>query len=431
VPGKDSRFFVVGCYREDELAEDHLAMKTITKLRDNGIAITTEHLDCMDKETVNEMVSQALCLPRRLVNSLSDIVYHKTKGNPLFLSRLLLSLNKDGLLSFSLHRHRYVWDEETIQARSIPDDVAAFISSTVGKCSPDVQEALRVLSCFGNAVPYETLETLESRLGLQLVEELKNAASEGFINKLDDKFYWSHDRVQETVFASIGQDELCRRHCLYGMCLVNAFRESGDIDMLFAGISLINLAGPLAFTDASQSVDIAHHNYIAGKKALDMSAFAAASSFFNNGLSFLSERARVNHYKLALGLYESAAQCSLILGDHAHLASLADQVDIHANSIEDKLNVAYFLLTSFIYGSKMSDAVSKGLSILAQLSINLPTDLSNQEIMALIRQTQSNLAMISDDNLLNYKQMTDERHLMAMKYLAMLELPAHFIASVM
>ena len=406
------------------MAEDHPAMKTIVKLRDNGISITTEHLDCMDKVAVKEMVSQVLCLPCRLVNSLSDVCYQKTQGNPLFLSRLLLSLNKDGILRFSLKKHRYVWDEETIQARSIPDDVAAFISGTIGRCNPDVQEALRVLSCFGTAIPCKTIVTVESRLGLRLIEALEIAASEGFINKFDDKFYWSHDRVQESAFAMIDDlDELCHRQRSYGMCLMNAFRESADTDMLFAGISLINLAGPFAFTDTSQSVDIAQHNLIAGKKAFDMSAFTAASSFFNNGLAFLSETARADHYNLALELYDSAAQCSLILKDYAHLASLADLVDIHANCLEDKLNVALFLLKSFIYGSNFADAVSKGLSILAQLSIHLPSNLSHQEIVSLLRQNQRNLAMISDANLLNYKQMTGRRHLLAMKYLEMLELP--------
>ena len=40
VPGEEKRFFVIGCYREHEMAEDHPAMKTVVKLRDNGIKMT-------------------------------------------------------------------------------------------------------------------------------------------------------------------------------------------------------------------------------------------------------------------------------------------------------------------------------------------------------------------------------------------------------
>jgi predicted ATPase len=219
MPNQGKRFFFVGCYRDDEVTDNHPFKKVIDKASENGVRLTKIQLECMDKNSVNRIVSELLCLSPRLVKSLSEIVYCKTKGNPLFFSRLLMSLNRDGLLNLSLSRRRWVWDEELIQSRQLPDDVASLLSSGISKLSLEVQEALQVLSCFGS-IEEKELSILEKNLGLQLLFPLEVAVDEGFVCKNKAKYNFAHDRIQEAVYCLMPLNNRRRDHMRYGVSSV-------------------------------------------------------------------------------------------------------------------------------------------------------------------------------------------------------------------
>ena len=69
----------------------------------------------------------------------------------------------------------------------------------------------------------------------------------------------------------------------------------------------------------------------------------------------------------------------------------------------------------------MSDAITMGHSILSQLGIELATNLTTSDIQSRFKQVQSKLNELSDQALMNYKEMTETRHLTAMKVLAKLQ----------
>lgn len=107
MPSAMKRIFVIVCYREDELDHLHTFKKMISNCSDFDIRLTKIHLECVDKDTVNRIVSDLLSMPPRLISSLSDIIYQKSKGNPLFMEQLLISLKRDGLIYLSLRKKRW------------------------------------------------------------------------------------------------------------------------------------------------------------------------------------------------------------------------------------------------------------------------------------------------------------------------------------
>ncbi|KAL7483538.1 hypothetical protein ACHAW6_009177 [Cyclotella cf. meneghiniana] len=421
MPESDNRFFFIGCYRDDEMEDSHPFKKILGSLTAYGIRLTMVHLDCLDKDTVNRMVSELLCLSPRLVNSLSDIIYAKTKGNALFLSRLLVSLNRDGLLHFSLRRLRWVWEEEQIQLRKLPDDVASFFSDSIRGLSPQVQTALQVLSCFGSVETCE-LSILESNLSFELLHPLELAVDEGFVVKKDQQFRFSHDKILQAAYEMAQLDDRRLQHLQYGICLLRVLKAEDGTGMLITAIGQINLAGPSVVTDPTLSIEFAGHNLNACKKAMEMSEYTAAAIYAKHGISFLKKQDHWGvHYRLSLELYELATKCMLLLGDFNNLEVLSEQVVENARSLEDKLDTLFTVMTSLSYASKMSDSIDMGLSILCQLGHGLPTTFTLKDTVSLIKQTHKNLD-IPDHVLLTYRKMSDTRHLMAMKCLAKLEL---------
>eukprot|EP00804_Cyclotella_cryptica_P031189 CCRYP_019406-RA/>CCRYP_019406-RA protein AED:0.07 eAED:0.07 QI:42/1/1/1/0.5/0.33/3/953/1070 len=425
---KDKRLFIIGCYRDDEIQDCHPIKTVIGNFNEYGIRLTMIKLDCIDKTTVNKMISDLLCLSPRVVNSLSDIVYHKTKGNLLFISQLLISLNRDGLLNLSLSRRRWVWDQEQIQSRKLPDDVAMFFSICISRLPSEVQIALEVLSCFGASVACEFIVILESKLKLKLVNPLDLAMSEGFICRRDEIYEFSHDRIQEAAYGMIQKDLRCHLHLHYGLRLVEVSLERENDAMLFTAVGQINLAGPSVVTDTMQAAAIAEHNLTAGKKAIALSDFSSAAGFFDSGVSFLTDNHWNSHYKLSLELFECAVKCSLVLGDHVRLTELSLQLFKHARCLEDRFDTLLLVMSSLAYASKISQSVRAGLSILAKLGHKLPAASTRDDIIFRIKQTQTHLSAISDMDLIQRPKMTDAKHELAMKCLSKLQLTIFLVS---
>ena len=109
---------------------------------------------------------------------------------------MLLSLCREDLVRLSLSRRQWEWDEDQIQSRQLPDDVATFLASNISRLPNEVQTAVQSLSLFGASLEVHMIQALERQIGTPLIEPLNLAVSEGLLDKVDKTFRFGHDRVQ-------------------------------------------------------------------------------------------------------------------------------------------------------------------------------------------------------------------------------------------
>lgn len=190
-------FFLV-CYRDDEVGSDHPFYKMLENVGSIGIISTSVKVANMGHDTLNTMISDLLCRSPRLVHSLSKAVFSKTKGNALFVSQLLLSLYRDGLLYLDLDRQRWVWDEEKISSLKLPLNAAAYFTSGISKLPIEVQLALHTVAMFGFHARSVYLECLERQLKVKILDPLKVAVAEGLVMNIKGYYTFAHDRIQDT-----------------------------------------------------------------------------------------------------------------------------------------------------------------------------------------------------------------------------------------
>jgi predicted ATPase len=381
----------------------------------------------LDQDTLNRAIANLLHLFPRLVRPLSDIVHSKTRGNILFVSQLMLSLHRDGLLRIDFDRQRWVWDKDTILSMKLPDNVALCFTHGIIKLPAEVQLALHTLSMFGASVESEYLELLESQLGLTLLGPLEKAAAEGLVNKLKTTYQFTHDRIQEASYNLIGGQVRLGNHLMYGTCLVQSFRETDEHDLLFAAVNQLNLAGPSDSSDPAENLATANHNMAAGKRAMSLSDFALAHSFFMHGISFLDRDHWINQYRFSIDLYELAIRSASNAGKTQALNVLSDEVLQNARTFEDKLTTHYVIMSSLFRANKVSEAVEKGLAIVSQLGEGIPINPSNDLLRKRLQQTQLQMIGVSEEDFLNYSIMTDFKRMMAMKFLARLQIMTFLI----
>ena len=217
--------FFVGTYnRDNEVDANHPVFDLITKLEacSSNVRISRVALAGLDREDLNMMISDALCLYPRICYSLTDIVLQKTGGNPFFVLEFIKSLKDRDLLRYNLQQKRWTWDKGTIQTENITDNVMHLLSHKICGLSEDVQMFLKVMACFGTRTKESVISSLdESTEYLGVRDGLTRAVDSGFVEKIrDGEFKFVHDKVREAAYNIIPESEKKRVRFHLEYCFV-------------------------------------------------------------------------------------------------------------------------------------------------------------------------------------------------------------------
>ena len=198
-----------------------------------------------------------------------------------------------------------------------------------------------------------------------------------------------------------------------------AARDKDD-RMLLTAVGQINYGGPQAVIDGEQAMVVATLNLDAGKKALKMSDFFSAYSFFNHGISYLQRDHWNENYNLSLELYNLAAKCALINAEHESFKALSGQIMHNARCFEDKCHVISNTITLLDQSGDEPEAVELIQRTLRNLGEGLPLKIKPSFMKSHLDTTKAELAVLSDDILLSYPAMVNPSKVLAAELLAKL-----------
>ena len=199
----------VGTYRDNEVQADHAVFDLIQKLENSNVQTTKLSLTGLDREDLNTMISDALCLFPRICRSLSDSVFERTKGNPFFVLEFMQSLVGRGLLRYNFLMKRWVWNEAAIRAEQCMDNVLYLLSSKMAALSENVRTLLKVMACFGTCTNEFVVDNLSKSTEYSDIQDsLKTAIRDGFV-VMDEEgnFKFVHDKIRETAYNLIPDNE--------------------------------------------------------------------------------------------------------------------------------------------------------------------------------------------------------------------------------
>lgn len=81
-------------YQDNKVTQDHIIHGFQNWLSSFNVPYNTVHLGGMTEENVLSLISNALGMLPCLCQSLAQVVYRKTEGNPLFVQTFLRSLGE-------------------------------------------------------------------------------------------------------------------------------------------------------------------------------------------------------------------------------------------------------------------------------------------------------------------------------------------------
>jgi len=471
----DTRYLLlIGAYRDNEVSGAHPLMLTLDEIRKAKATVNQITLAPLDQPSLNRLIADTLSCPPELAVPLTELVLTKTKGNPFFTNQFLKSLHEDGLISFEPPRAPLTpptprtsggvqggaavlegstggWQCDIAQVRALvlTDDVVEFIALQLQKLPINTQNVLQLAACIGNQFDLATLAIVNEKSQAETAADLWKALQEGLVIPISEvyKFFqedghgswvmghgkessqlpitnyqlpiykFLHDRVQQAAYFLIPEEQKQSTHLKIGRLLLSNTPEEEWEEKNFDIVNQLNVGVEL-ISDRTERDRLAQLNLIAGRKAKDSTAYAAAVRYLTVGIGLLDAKAWQSQYELTLALHDEAAEAAYLSGDFEEMERLAEVLRNCASTLLDKVKAYEVNIQACIAQNKILEAVKIALQVLKLLGVEFPEKPSQLDIQRGLEEITSNLASKRISDLIDLPKMTDPIKLAAMRLLS-------------
>lgn len=415
------RFLIAGAFRSNEVDEAHILRRYIQQFETTrSVSVTNIQLDGITKYGTHVLVSEALLLPLRLTRGLADIVYAKSLGNPLFVKSLLRQLVDENILRYSLSKKRWVWDINDVKSVSVDDNVAELMKHKLLRLPNEVQNALKLISCFGIQVSNDIISMLctsSESSSEAIITYLEQAQEEHILGHNDQVYKFAHDMLQQSAYDLMSPEEKGACHFRIGLHLMSSLSKEASYDeLLFTVVDQINNAKLFGATDVSMDVSFAELNLQAGKRSMEVSDFESAWQYVVFGISYLPEaKWGPSTYELALGLHEAGALACFVNVDTKNLQLSLGEIFENAARFEDKIKAYYILAQNLASLNRANESMATVRFVLNELGEDIPEEVSPDDVEAAMMSTQQLLDGYSKEDIVGVPRLKDEKKQWAVK----------------
>ncbi|MDB9509599.1 ATP-binding protein, partial [Kamptonema animale CS-326] len=164
-------------------------------------------------------------------------------------------------------------------------------------------------------------------------------------------------------------------------------------------------------------------NLKAGQKARNSTAYAAARVYLQTGIGLLEINCWQSQYELTLKLYVASAEAAYLNADLDGMEEMAAVVLQSAQTIFDKVKIYEIQIVALTARSLMLAAIAVGREALAQLGVELPTEVDETKIGKALQDLNHQLQDREIAGLIDLPMMSDRTAQAAMQLLGVLSTP--------
>ena len=371
---KEAKYIMlIGAYRDNEITDGHPLQALQNKLRSEEVLFhEIEVVNLTDKD-VKSMVVELLRNDQANSSELAHLIHTKTKGNPFYINRFIRSIYEEGKLYFDNNKKEWAWKTDEIMEMNVSGNVADLMKSTISKLPAATIEVLEMAACIG--VRFD-LNQLAIATGIEenvLQNILQQPLAEGLIISAAASYKFGHDRIQQTLYTLISEEE----QKLYHLKIAKAFsarsnEDTGD-EHLFDLVNHWNIGADI-LTDADTRKHVAELNLKAGRKARTSAAYQQGLLYFEKGLLLLDNDTWQTQYDFTLLFFDEAAELAFLCGEMDRAEQLVGVVLDHAKGLTDSVKAYEIRIQKLIAGNKQNEAIDVGLDLLKKFGIKLSSN---------------------------------------------------------
>ncbi|MCU0546563.1 MAG: trifunctional serine/threonine-protein kinase/ATP-binding protein/sensor histidine kinase [Oscillatoriaceae cyanobacterium Prado104] len=445
VGNSDSQYLLlIGAYRDNEVSPTHPLIQAIEQIEKTGTPVNNIVLQPLNFENVRELIVDTLTVfhdwkkvgnaetENDKVRLLAELIFHKTGGNPFFITQLLQALYQENLLKFEYSKGSWQWDLAEIQAIGITDrNVVELVASRIEKLPETAQQMLKLAACIGDKFSLDVLSIVSEQSPAQAASELWAALQTGLVLPLSNAYKiplvggWGtenlpgqvggaarghrpyeeskisykflHDRVQQAAYSLIRDSEKKETHVKIGKLLLENTRASEIEENVFDIVNQLN-AGTDLLTSHREQYELAELNLVAGKKAKAAMAYQSAVKYLNVGLGLLAVNSWHSQYNLTLNLHTEAAEAEFLNTNFDRAEKLIDAILQQAKNLLDKVKAYELKIQMYMTQSQSLKAIDAGLQALELMGVSLSDilDCARLEVQMPLLEEVNNLPQMTD-----------------------------------
>ncbi|WP_414754547.1 AAA family ATPase [Anabaena sp. CCY 9910] len=435
---------LIGAYRDNEVFPGHPLMLTLNEVSKVGATINRITLASLSRTSLNQLVADMLKCAEVLAQTLAELVYQKTQGNPFFATQFLKTLHQEQFITFNIQAGHWQCNITQVREAALTDDVVEFMAKQLQKLPDETQNILKLAACIGNQFDLNTLAIVSEKLPQQVATDLWQGLQEGFILPISEtyKFFqgdglndnysdgitvaykFLHDRVQQAAYSLIPQQEKQVVHLSIGRHLLNHTSAEQLEEQIFDIVNQLNI-GCTLINDTLEQARLVEMNLRAGRKAIATTAYDTATYCLKYACNLLPADSWQTQYDLALACYSSAAEAAYLNTDLAQMETLAEIVLQQARSLLDAAKVYEIKIDAYTSLGEFSKALTTGLNFLQSFGIEFPSQPNKQDFVDFLQQTRQQLAGRSPDELLNLPVMTSPQFQALLRMLVQISGPTY------
>ena len=442
---ENHNLFIIGAYRDNEIDETHPLKILLDQLDNQLIPLTYLNIHNLQPSGVTEFLSDALFTDKKIVQPLSEFIYKKTGGNPIFLKQFTQALHKEGMLEFHQKEKKWVWDIEAISSLQISDNIIDLMIAKIKRLPEKTQIVLKLAACIGSKFNAEVLGVIAKIPLHDVIEQLEPAIEESLIlpkgnsfryaetdirmgAKQKTEFDFIHDRIQQAFYSLIPDNEKKKVHLRIGRLLDQVADEQVRKEKIFDIVFQLNMGMDL-IDNRDEKIRLAYMNLQAGEKAIDSSAHNTALKLIENGLSLLPENPWQSEYTLTFQLHEKGAEAAYLSGESATMNKLADILISHAHTSAEMKKVYMFRIDDLTAKNKLPEGLQAGIEILEKLGVSFPENPKTAHILSGLVKTKWLLKGKKPEDMKDLDVMSDPNMIAALPILERIVPPAYMSGS--
>ena len=419
------RLMLIGAYRDNEVDSTHPLMRKLESMKRAGAKIKEVTLAPLAPDDLEQLTADALrCDPQRAA-PLAQLVHRKTAGNPFFVIQFLHALAEERLVRFDHDAGCWSWDLDGIHAKGYTDNVVDLMVGKLTRLPAETQKALQQLACLGDLAGTEMLAivlgTSEEDVGAALWEAVRQA----LVERLDESYMFSHDRVQEAAYSMIPAEARAEAHLLIGRLLAAQTPPEKREEAIFEIVNQLN-RGAALITQQEERDQLAEFNLIAGKRAKGSTAYASALAYLAAGAALLAEECWERRRELTFALELNRAECEFLTGALAKAEQRLAALPMRAATTVERATVACLRVDLYTTLGQGGRAIAVGLDYLRPLGIDWSPHPTVEEVRREYAQIWSQLGGRSIEDLVDLPLMSDPAWLATLDVLIRIVPPAVF-----
>ncbi|PCI41754.1 MAG: hypothetical protein COB51_13740, partial [Moraxellaceae bacterium] len=440
---KSTRYlFLMGAYRDNEVSATHPLQILIDNITADDIRLNEVSLQKLCLEDVRQQLADALYRDPKDVNELAELVVAKTEGNPFFCEEFLKSLYSDECIQFDPSQGVWSWDLDAIKQLESTDNVVEFLTSRINLLPEHMQHLLAVASCINNRFDITALSHVMDETLSEVAFKIREASIEGFLVPIDldlqiqelstselqelirdnikIEYRFSHDRIQQSAYGFLDEEEKSRIHEKLGWYL---YQNDAPLDEKVFDIA--NHFNIHFGASEENNALVAELNLKAAQKSKKSISYQSANEYIKQAQGLMLETWSEQRYSLYLAIDSEATEIAYLNANHALVVVLAEKVIAKCKNVIDSMPVRMILIQSLNSQNELSKTIDLGLKTLKKLGLNIPRNANLLHVVKALIELKFALKQRKAKDLYDLPDMTDPGGLFIQRIIAILSIPCY------